>query len=119
MKKCARIDDVQPGMALEGVVTNVTKFGAFVDIGVHQDGLVHISELSNRFIKDPSEAVKTGQIVRVKVLIVDAKAKRISLSIKALTAPASKPAPQKLAAPPAISMNDKLTLLSNKWKTRA
>ncbi len=54
------LDDVQPGMVLEGVVTNVTKFGAFVDIGVHQDGLVHISELSNRFIKDPSEAVKTG-----------------------------------------------------------
>jgi uncharacterized protein len=60
------IDDVQPGMTLEGVVTNVTKFGAFVDIGVHQDGLVHISELSNRFIKDPSEAVKTGQIVKIK-----------------------------------------------------
>jgi uncharacterized protein len=57
--------DVQPGMVLEGVVTNVTKFGAFVDIGVHQDGLVHISELSNRFIKDPSEAVKAGQIVKV------------------------------------------------------
>ena len=57
------IADLQPGMMLEGVVTNVTKFGAFVDIGVHQDGLVHISELSNRFIKDPSEAVKVGQIV--------------------------------------------------------
>ena len=71
-------------MVLEGVVTNVTKFGAFVDIGVHQDGLVHISELSNRFIKDPSEAVKTGQIVKVKVLSVDAKSKRIALSIKAL-----------------------------------
>jgi uncharacterized protein len=74
------IADVQPGMVLEGVVTNVTKFGAFVDIGVHQDGLVHISELSNRFIKEPSEAVKTGQIVKVKVLSVDAKAKRIALS---------------------------------------
>jgi uncharacterized protein len=61
------ISDVQAGMVLEGVVTNVTKFGAFVDIGVHQDGLVHISELSNRFIKDPSDAVKTGQIVKVKV----------------------------------------------------
>ena len=64
------IADVQPGMVLEGVVTNVTKFGAFVDIGVHQDGLVHISELSNRFIKEPSEVVKIGQIVKVKVLSV-------------------------------------------------
>ncbi|MFC5863146.1 Tex family protein [Acidicapsa dinghuensis] len=113
------IDDVQPGMVLEGVVTNVTKFGAFVDIGVHQDGLVHISELSNRFIKDPSEAVKTGQIVKVKVLSVDAKTKRISLSIKALTVPASKPAPKKQAAPPAITVDDKIAILANKWRTRA
>ncbi|MGA9071771.1 MAG: Tex family protein [Terracidiphilus sp.] len=113
------IADVQPGMVLEGVVTNVTKFGAFVDIGVHQDGLVHISELSNRFIKEPSEAVKTGQIVKVKVLSVDAKAKRIALSIKQLTAPparsAARPAP--VAAKPA-SMNDKLAALSMKWKGR-
>ena len=58
---------------LEGVVTNVTKFGAFVDVGVHQDGLVHISELSNRYIKEPSEAVKAGQIVKVKVLSADPK----------------------------------------------
>jgi uncharacterized protein len=79
--------DVIPDMVLEGVVTNVTKFGAFVDIGVHQDGLVHISELSNRFIKDPSEAVKAGQIVKVKVLSADAKSKRIGLSMKALMAP--------------------------------
>src|ERR1700731_4169494 len=76
--------DVQPDMVLEGVVTNVTRFGAFVDIGVHQDGLVHISELSNKFIKDPSEAVKAGQIVKVKVLSADARTKRVSLSIKAL-----------------------------------
>ena len=82
------IADLQPGMVLEGVVTNVTKFGAFVDIGVHQDGLVHISELSNRFIKEPSEAVKVGQIVKVKVLSADAKAKRIGLSIKQLQEPA-------------------------------
>jgi len=111
------IADVQPGMVLEGVVTNVTKFGAFVDIGVHQDGLVHISELSNRFIKEPSEAVKTGQIVKVKVLSVDAKAKRIALSIKQLTTPASRPSsrPVTVAAKPA-SMNDKLAALSMKWK---
>ena len=78
------ISDLEPGMVLEGVVTNVTRFGAFVDVGVHQDGLVHISELSNKFIKDPSEAVKAGQIVKVKVLSADARTKRVSLSIKAL-----------------------------------
>ncbi len=113
------MDDVQPGMVLEGVVTNVTKFGAFVDIGVHQDGLVHISELSNRFIKDPSEAVKAGQIVKVKVLSVDAKAKRIALSIKALQSPQVKSAPVKrVQPPPPPSMDDKLAALSSKWRTR-
>ena len=71
-------------MQLAGVVTNVTAFGAFVDIGVHQDGLVHISELSNRFIKDPAEVVKAGQHVKVQVLQVDVQRKRISLSMRAL-----------------------------------
>ena len=107
--------DVQPEMVLEGVVTNVTKFGAFVDIGVHQDGLVHISELSNRFIKDPSEAVKAGQIVKVKVLSADAKSKRIALSMKALMGPAQR-APREAAKKPEISMSDKLNLLATKWK---
>src|SRR5579863_801315 len=95
------ISDLSPGMILEGAVTNVTNFGAFVDVGVHQDGLVHVSELSARYIKEPKEAVKAGQIVRVKVLSADPKAKRIALSIKALEAPAeprqapkSKPAPK-------------------------
>jgi len=112
--------DVQPGMVLEGVVTNVTKFGAFVDVGVHQDGLVHISELSNRFIKEPSEAVKTGQIVKVKVLSVDTKAKRIALSIKQLTAPAPRPAPQpqKAQPKPQVTLDEKLSALSMKWKVR-
>ena len=112
--------DVQPGMTLEGVVTNVTKFGAFVDIGVHQDGLVHISELSNKFIKEPSEAVKTGQIVKVKVLSVDAKARRIALSIKALSAPAQRPAPklEKQVPKPQPTMDEKLAALSTKWKVR-
>jgi uncharacterized protein len=107
-------------MVLEGVVTNVTKFGAFVDIGVHQDGLVHISELSNRFIKEPSEAVKTGQIVKVKVLSVDAKAKRIALSIKQLTAPAQRPASKPASAlpKPQPTMDEKLAVLSMKWKVR-
>jgi uncharacterized protein len=113
------LDDVQAGMVLEGVVTNVTKFGAFVDIGVHQDGLVHISELSNRFIKDPSEAVKTGQIVKVKVLSVDTKARRIALSIKALTAVGARPAPKKQGISPAASLDDQLARLSVKWKTHA
>lgn len=115
------IADVQAGMVLEGVVTNVTKFGAFVDIGVHQDGLVHISELSNRFIKDPSEAVKTGQIVKVMVLSVDTKAKRIALSIKALTAPAPRPAAKVAAKPasrPEATLDEKLAALSVKWKVR-
>ena len=112
------IDDVQTGMVLEGVVTNVTKFGAFVDVGVHQDGLVHISELSNRFIKDPSEAVKTGQIIKVKVMSVDTKSKRIGLSIKALSAPSSKPAPRKPASSPSATVDDKLASLSTKWRTR-
>ena len=74
--------DLREGMVLEGVVTNVTRFGAFVDIGVHQDGLIHISELDNRFIKDPSEVVAVGDIVRVKVLQVDLERRRIALSRK-------------------------------------
>jgi uncharacterized protein len=112
------IADVKVGMILEGVVTNVTKFGAFVDIGVHQDGLVHISELSAKFIKDPSEAVKTGQLVKVKVLSVDEKARRIALSVKALTAGAPRPAAPKPPPKPEPLMQDKLALLSSRRKTR-
>ena len=69
-----KISDLKPGMVLEGVVTNVAAFGAFVDIGVHQDGLVHVSAMSKTFIKDPREVVKPGDIVRVKVMEVDARA---------------------------------------------
>ncbi len=76
------ITDLQADMILQGVVTNVTAFGAFVDIGVHQDGLVHISHLANRYVKDPNDVVKAGQLVKVKVLSADAQRKRISLSIK-------------------------------------
>ncbi|WP_446743111.1 Tex family protein [Silvibacterium acidisoli] len=112
------ITDVEPGMVLEGVVTNVTKFGAFVDIGVHQDGLVHISELSHRFIKDPSEAVKAGQIVKVKVISADAKTKRIALSIKALTGAPQRNPGMKTQVKVEVSMQDKLAALSNKWKVR-
>lgn len=78
------INDLKEGMILEGTVSNVANFGAFVNIGVHQDGLVHISQLSNRFVKDPCQAVKVGDIVKVKVLGVDLGQKRISLSMKAL-----------------------------------
>ncbi len=80
-----KISDLKPGMRLDGVVTNVANFGAFVDIGVHQDGLIHISHLSDTFIKDPRDAVKTGDMVKVKVLEVDAERKRISLSMKTTT----------------------------------
>ncbi len=76
------LKDLQPGMLLEGVVTNVTNFGAFVDIGVHQDGLVHISMLSNRFVKDPHEVVKAGDVVTVKVLEVDVQRRRIALTMR-------------------------------------
>jgi uncharacterized protein len=76
------LDDLRPGMRLPGVVTNVTAFGAFVDIGVHQDGLVHISQLADRFVRDPNEVVHVHQPVQVTVLEVDRPRKRISLSMR-------------------------------------
>lgn len=82
------IKDLQPGMTLEGTVSNVAQFGAFVDLGVHQDGLVHVSQLSNKFVNDAREVVKTGDIVKVKVLEVDLARKRISLTMKLDTSPA-------------------------------
>ncbi|MFN4183468.1 MAG: Tex family protein [Hyphomonas sp.] len=110
-----KVTDLKPGMRLEGVVTNVTAFGAFVDIGVHQDGLVHISEMSDTFIKDPHDAVKTGQVVSVVVMEVDVARKRIGLSMKqggkrpsgapdkAASAPSGKPAPAKDQSRPSDS----------------
>jgi uncharacterized protein len=91
------ITDLKPGMLLEGTVTNVAAFGAFVDIGVHQDGLVHVSQLADRFVKDPHEVVKAGDVVRVRVVEVDVKRKRIGLTMRkdgaaSQTAGASKPA---------------------------
>ncbi|MEX3581846.1 MAG: Tex family protein [Burkholderia sp.] len=77
-----KVSDLMPGMVLEGVVTNVAAFGAFVDIGVHQDGLVHVSAMSTKFIKDPHEVVKAGQVVKVKVLDLDVKRQRIALTIR-------------------------------------
>jgi uncharacterized protein len=84
------LKDLEPGMLLEGVVTNVTNFGAFVDVGVHQDGLVHISMLSNKFVKDPREVVKAGDVVRVKVVEVDLPRKRIALTMRLDEQPAAK-----------------------------
>ncbi len=76
------MSDLKPGMKLTGTVRNVVDFGAFVDIGVHQDGLVHISQLADRFVRDPSQVVKVGDVVDVTVLEVDEKKKRISLTMK-------------------------------------
>jgi uncharacterized protein len=106
------IGDLKPGLALEGVVTNVTRFGAFVDVGVHHDGLVHISELSHRHVKDASEVVKVGQIVKVQVLSADAKTKRIALSIKALQERPSAPRPQNR------SRQNSVADLADRWKSR-
>ncbi len=83
MEGVESIKDLHPGMVLEGVVTNVAAFGAFVDIGVHQDGLVHISALADKFVKDPHTVVKVGQVVNVRVIEIDEKRKRIALSMKA------------------------------------
>ncbi|MFE5838370.1 Tex-like N-terminal domain-containing protein [Arthrobacter sp. NPDC056493] len=84
-----KISDLRPGMVLEGTVTNVAAFGAFVDVGVHQDGLVHVSALANRFVADPREVVKSGQVVRVKVLEADPERKRISLTLRLDDEPAA------------------------------
>jgi uncharacterized protein len=89
-----KVADLKPGMVLEGVVTNVAAFGAFVDVGVHQDGLVHVSAMANRFVKDPRDVVKPGDVVRVKVLSVDVPRNRIGLSLRLDDpAEAAKPSP--------------------------
>jgi uncharacterized protein len=105
--------DLKPGMILEGVVTNVTNFGAFVDVGVHQDGLVHISVLADRFVKDPHEVVKAGDVVKVKVLEVDLRRNRIGLSMRLTERPApvekqNRPEPRKVQLPPASTGNSAL-----------
>jgi uncharacterized protein len=80
-----KLEDLAPGMELEGVVTNITAFGAFVDVGVHQDGLVHISELADRFVRDPHEVVKLGDKLQVRVLSVDLERRRIAVSARKAT----------------------------------
>ncbi len=87
-------------MVLEGVVTNVANFGAFIDIGVHQDGLVHISALSNRFVKDPRDVVRVGQTVQVKVMEVDLNRKRVGLSMRLDDVPGDAPGPSKATGKP-------------------
>lgn len=114
--------DLKVGMKLPGIITNITAFGAFVDIGVHQDGLIHLSHLADRYIKDANEVVKVAQQVEVTVLEVDIARKRIALSRKADpfgTNPTKKPAPQEVKRPapePEGSMADKLALLKGHFK---
>jgi protein Tex len=116
------ISDLKPGMILEGVVTNVTRFGAFVDVGVHQDGLVHMSELANRYVKDASEVVKVGQIVKVQVLNADPKAKRIALSMKALDAAPPEPKRKNFQAPKLEpkkpTLDQQLSSLTNRFRVK-
>ncbi len=88
-----KLEDLRPGMRLPGIVTNVTAFGAFVDVGVHQDGLVHVSQLADRYVKDPSTVVKAGQRVMVSVLEVDLQRRRIGLSMKGATEPGRRDSP--------------------------
>ena len=94
------IKDLKPGMMLEGTVTNVAAFGAFVDIGVHQDGLVHVSQLADRFIKDAHEVVKAGDVVKVRVVEVDVARKRIGLTMRKDSAEAREIARERQAAAP-------------------
>jgi uncharacterized protein len=94
------IGDLQVGMELEGVVTNVTNFGAFVDLGVHQDGLVHVSELSDRWVSDPLEVVKVGDKLKVRVLSVDLERKRIGLTAKRGSGGGGKAKPEARSEPP-------------------
>ena len=112
-----KISDLKPGMKLPGIITNITKFGAFVDIGVHQDGLIHVSHLSNKFITNPSEAVKVSQKVQVTVLEVDVARKRISLSMKDENAPKSSSLKKdkKETPTPEGDMQAKLSMLMGKF----
>jgi len=118
------ISDLEAGMDLPGMVTNVTRFGAFVDIGVHQDGLVHVSELAHKFVEKPEDVVAVGQVVRVRVLSVDAEMKRIQLSIKALLEPPPRKRPGGGGKPrrkkpdPEKKRRDQIDDLKRKWGAR-
>jgi len=108
----AKIQDLQPGMKLPGIVTNVTNFGAFVDIGVHQDGLVHISQLCDRFVKNPADVVSVQQKVTVTVMEVDQPRKRISLSMR--NDPYQKPQPKSKTNRPPKKKPEKRSAKPNK-----
>ena len=116
------IADLKPGMQLEGVVTNVTRFGAFIDIGVHQDGLVHMSELANRYVKDASEVVKVGQIVKVQVLNADAEGEADRALDEGPGSTARPEAPKKQEVKKAEvkkpSLESQIASLSSKFKVR-
>ncbi len=116
-----KMEDVKPGMIVPGQVTNITRFGAFVDIGVKQDGMVHVSEIANRYISDPKEVLKLNDKVMVKVLEVDIPRKRINLSIKQTqennsSKAAPKPKAQPVAPPKEISFSDSLSSLKDRFK---
>ena len=98
-----KLEDLKPGMVLEGVVTNVAAFGAFVDVGVHQDGLVHISAMANNYVKDPRKVTKPGDVVRVKVLEVEPKRRRISLTMRLDQALGARPSTPRAEIPPTES----------------
>ena len=109
------MDDLKVGMVMEGAVTNVTNFGAFVDIGVHQDGLVHISALSDKFVEDPRSVVKAGDIVKVKVMEVDIARKRIALSMRLddPTTPNSEGAKSRINKSTSTAKNTQSTPITN------
>ncbi|MCE9616476.1 MAG: RNA-binding transcriptional accessory protein [Lentisphaerae bacterium] len=124
----AKLEDLKPGMKLPGIVTNVTAFGAFVDIGVHQDGLVHVSQLADHYVKDPAEVVKVQQRVQVTVLEVDLARKRVALSMKSKpeagaprgqrTSPGAGPSPSRPPAAPRMPTNDWFSAALDKTKKR-
>ena len=98
-----KLDDLKPGMVLEGVVTNVAAFGAFVDVGVHQDGLVHISAMANAHVRDPRKIAKPGDVVRVKVLEVEPKRRRISLTMRLDESSVTRPTSARTEFGPTVS----------------
>jgi uncharacterized protein len=117
--------DLKPDMELEGVVTNVTAFGAFVDIGVHQDGLVHVSQLADRFVKNPADVVKVGDKLNVRVLEIDMQRKRIALSARKRSGPATAPSAQgqgpgqaRAAKPQAAAAKQPATFSNNPFAER-
>ena len=112
-------EDLSPGMVLPGIVTNVTRFGAFVDIGVHQDGLVHVSQLSDQYVDDAMNEVKVGEILKVRVVDVDLARKRIGLSLKGIHENSAKPAlAGKKERVPSTDLNSALEALKSKFKSK-